>query len=103
MHPIIVSLHNAVPCFSIDNWGKINFWGKKKNDGSSKVLHHIMSVFNVENCHRFIENFKCEVTSYEIISALETFPVEHVRDISKKMLNEYNLNMKEILNKISQK
>lgn len=37
MHPIVISLHNAVPCYSIDNWGTTNFWGKRIDDGSSKV------------------------------------------------------------------
>ena len=44
MHPIIVSLHNGTPCYSIDYWGTTDFWGNHLDDGSSKVAH-ILKVF----------------------------------------------------------
>jgi len=39
MHPIVVSLHNAVPFFSFDNYGKKLLGGRRYTDQSSKILH----------------------------------------------------------------
>ncbi|MCD8282795.1 MAG: hypothetical protein LUC22_06050 [Prevotella sp.] len=39
MHPIIVSLHNAVPFFSFDNYGLKHFNGIFASDKSSKIRH----------------------------------------------------------------
>ena len=96
MHPIVVSLHNVVPCFSLDIWGKEDFWGNKKNDGSSKVKH-IMNVFGVSHNHRFIEHGKCNVSVVEIMKGLHEFPINHVRNIANNYLEQYNLMMNDML------
>lgn len=90
MHPIVVSLHNAVPCYSIDNWGKENIFGRKRDDGSSKIKH-IMDVFGVGQNHSYIENYKCAVNSKKIIDSIENFPVE---DVTEKALNYYKKYLK---------
>lgn len=100
MHPIVVSLHNGVPCYSIDNWGRTNFWGHKIDDGSSKVLD-ILRRFNVENCHKFIENSHCDVTSNEIFDALQNFPVDYVNEKAKALLGEYKQMMTNIITAIN--
>lgn len=39
MHPIVVSLHNANPFFSFDNYGMRKLNGLRCNDSSSKIKH----------------------------------------------------------------
>lgn len=96
MHPIVVSLHNAVPCYSIDNWGTMNFWNKPKNDGASKVLD-IMNDFGVSNNHIFIAQNKANITAENIVSCIEKFPVNHVKRVSNEKLEEYRSMMTTIL------
>ena len=62
MHPIIVSLHNGTPCYSIDFWGNTDFWGRHINDGSSKV-EHILNVFSLRGNRMVIDKGKVELNS----------------------------------------
>ncbi len=96
MHPIVVSLHNSVPCFSIDNWGSTDFWGRKKRDGSSKV-EHIMNVFGVGRNHAMIEKDKCNVSATEIKNAIAEFPKESVAVKADAYLQEYLRMMEDIM------
>lgn len=96
MHPIVTCLHNAVPCFSIDNWGKTDFWGRKKDDGSSKV-EHIMSVFGIKQNHRKIECGRCKVSAQEIVDGILSFPQHDVSIKAKSALSQYNNMMQTIL------
>lgn len=96
MHPIVVCLHNAVPCFSIDNWGRIDFWGNKKNDGSSKV-EHIMKAFGVGMNHRLINKSKCEITADEIIKSIKDFPKSLVQNTASGYNEKYNIMMEHII------
>lgn len=96
MHPIVSCLHNAIPCFSIDNWGRKDFWGNNKNDGSSKV-EHILKVFGVEKNHRQINQDKCVVSADEIVKGLLSFPREQVQAKAEQLLDEYNLMMTTML------
>lgn len=99
MHPIIVSLHNCVPCFSIDHWGTKDFFNRTVRDGSSKV-EHIMGLFGLKNNVRPIDNGICNVDATEIVKAIETFPCSHVFDIAKEKYNEYVTMMEEIMKSI---
>lgn len=89
MHPIVVSLHNAVPCFSLDNWGRVNFWGEKVDDGSSKI-QHIMEKFGVANNRRKINHGICDVTVEEIYEGIRNFPKDAVRQKAACYLQKYN-------------
>ena len=100
MHPIVVSLHNAVPCFSLDNWGRVNFKGEKVDDGSSKI-QHIMEVFGVSSNHRMINRGSCDVTMQEIYEGIKNFPKENIQKKAVLYLQEYNEMMKMIINKLS--
>lgn len=95
MHPIVVALHNAVPCFSIDIWGTTNFWGKKKDDGSSKV-YHIMNVFGVSKNIAKVENNKCQIMPETIIDGILNFPIKAVKEKSQQL----SLNYYEMMNSI---
>lgn len=99
MHPVVVCLHNAIPCFSIDNWGRIDFWGRKINDGSSKV-EHIMSVFGVLANHKSITRSYCNVSAIEIVNAIKSFPKDKVKSISDDLCKRYEDMMDDIINSI---
>lgn len=98
MHPIIVSLHNAVPCFSLDDWINYNFWNKPQNDGSSKV-EHIMSVFGVQNNRRVISDGVCSVTSNEIVNGIINYPRDRVKQTAAQMYDAYCEMMNNIISK----
>lgn len=102
MHPIIVSLHNAVPCFSIDHWGTKDFFNRTVRDGSSKV-EHIMGVFGLKNYVKPIDNDICNVEASVIVDAIQKFPCEHVRKVALDKYDEYLKMMCEIMNKITTK
>lgn len=96
MHPIIVSLHNSVPCFSIDHWGTKDFFNRTVRDGSSKV-EHIMGVFGLKNNVRPIDDGICDVNVNDIVNAIETFPCSHIAKIAKEKYIEYETMMEEIM------
>lgn len=102
MHPIIVSLHNAVPCFSIDHWGTKDFFNRTVRDGSSKV-EHIMGEFGLKNYVKPIDNDICYVEASVIVDAIQKFPCEHVRKVALDKYDEYLKMMDEIVNKITTK
>lgn len=102
MHPIIVSLHNAVPCFSIDHWGTKDFFNRTVRDGSSKV-EHIMGVFGLKNYVKPIDNDICYVEASVIVDAIQKFPCEHVRKVALDKYDEYLKMMGEIMNIITTK
>ena len=95
MHPIVSSLANGVPCFSIDNWGIVGFWGKKKISKSSKV-YDVLSQYGLTDYWCSIENGKCKTTVEEIIEKLHNFPKDKVKTISEKRVDAYK-NMMECI------
>lgn len=89
MHPIVVSLHNAVPCFSIDNWGTTNFWGKRVNDGSSKV-QDILGRYGLAGNRKEVDAGHCNVNATEIFAALDAYDKEKVAEISALQFKRYD-------------
>ena len=96
MHPIVVSLHNAVPCFSIDNWGIRNFFGKAAHCNSSKVKD-ILSVFGIGDNHAYIENGRCDVCPQLIIDKITEYPINSIKEHSVAYLKKYNEMMDKML------
>ncbi len=96
MHPIVVSLSNAVPCVSIDNWGRTDFFNRKIDDGSSKV-EDIMKVFGVESNHFMVSDGICKLSAEQIVSCIERFPVTSVMEKSSQMYNLYVEMMSDVL------
>ena len=97
MHPIVVSLHNSVPCFSFDNYGVERF-KLLVNDESSKIFH-IMKKFGV------LENrISCKGKFYKapspdyVIDKLNSFNKERVSEIANQYLSLYKKMMNDILN-----
>lgn len=97
MHPIVSSLTNAVPCFSLDNWGATDFGGHKKDIGSSKV-YDVLSQYGLTDYWCQINHDKCNIDVETIIEKLRVFPIEKTREISRKRLDHYNHMMQRILN-----
>lgn len=96
MHPIVSSLTNGVPCFSIDNWGIVDFLGKKKTSKSSKV-YDVLSQYGLTDYWCAIENGKCNTTVEKIIEKLHNFPTDKVKQISIKRVNVYKNMMERII------
>lgn len=96
MHPIVVSLHNAVPCFSIDHWGTRNFWGHSTDNGSSKVAD-VLGRFGLKENRAVIENGKCAVSTDLIVDKILNFPQEEVRRFSTEWTETYKVMMDDIL------
>lgn len=100
MHPIVVALHNAVPCFSIDIWGNRNFWGKTTDTTSSKV-YDILNLFGINNNIRPVINGTCNVSAKEIIAGLDRFPKEDIKKKADNQYDKYKEMMEGIINSIS--
>lgn len=95
MHPIVSSLTNGVPCFSIDNWGVVDFWGNKKSSNSSKV-YDILSQYDLTKYWSPINKGRCAVSVYDIVNLLRSFPVETVKETSKQRVEKYKFMMESI-------
>jgi polysaccharide pyruvyl transferase WcaK-like protein len=99
MHPIIVSLHNGIPCFSFDNYGNISIGFV--NSKSSKI-YHIMDAFNVLS-NRVTGKRRVWVplmTMPEplfVYEKITSFNSERVLEISRRYYNEYLHMMAEML------
>lgn len=100
MHPIVVCLHNGVPCYSIDNWGALDFFKRRINDGSSKV-QDIMKIFSLEGNHSFISCEKCSVSPISIVKAIMSYPQKDVFRQSILMTKEYQNMMNKLLSVIA--
>lgn len=96
MHPIVSCLSNAVPCYSLDNWGATNFWGKKILSKSSKV-YDILNQFELGDYITTIEEGKCNVTIKDIVEHINAFPTEKVKEKAQERLTVYNTMMENIL------
>lgn len=102
MHPIIVSLHNNVPCFSFDNYGIAKF-RIFVNNKSSKIFH-IMKEFNVLNNRiSSISIIKKNPEPEAVLNKLKLFDKELVEKISMEYYNLYVDMMNSILNTLNQK
>ncbi len=96
MHPIVVSLHNAVPCYSIDNWGTRDWRGKATNNGSSKV-EDIMKICGVGTNRVAINLVDCHIDAERVVDAIISFPVDRVRKEASILYDNYKTMMQQIL------
>lgn len=96
MHPIVSSLTNAVPCFSIDNWG-IKGKGTEETKVSSKV-YDVLCQYNLQSYWTSIEKNKCDISVKKIFDLIQNFPKEGVREITVRRIERYNNMMTTILN-----
>lgn len=101
MHPIVVALHNSVPCYSIDHWGSKNFWGCKNKRNTSKVLN-ILKRYCLESNYYQTNRGYCSINMIDIVNGIVNFPREAVKNQSNMMLSDYNQMMDNILEKLCQ-
>ena len=85
MHPIIVSIHNSVPFFSIDQHGK-NLVGRF--DKSSKV-YDLLSRTGLLEYRVSVRDYK-KLNPSIIMNRLENFDKRKCKEISDNLLEKYN-------------
>ena len=101
MHPIIVSLHNANPFFSFDNYGIKKLNGLWSDDYSSKIKHILSLAGLPENrisCLR--RSFVAPVPEL-VLERLMNGNKEKMMFFSMDYLKKYNIMMQEIVSAIS--
>lgn len=94
MHPIVISLHNAVPCFSFDLYGivKCHFY---VNERSSKI-YHIMNNFGcIQNRISLKGRYKEPSVDY-VLERLDNFDISQVKNRATHLLDEYKKMMSDI-------
>lgn len=96
MHPIVVALHNAVPCFSLDFYGRRNFLGMPRREKTSKVFH-IMREFHVEMNYRMVIHGKTAANAEEIVEGIINFPIDMVRAQAAVYSQKYHQMMANLL------
>lgn len=97
MHPIVICLHNRVPCFSFDHYGNgpLLFANKK----SSKI-YDIMNRADMLNCHYFMRNHILFPSPYYVFKCIMDYPKEKASSFSSKMQDECVQNMEMIVSKL---
>lgn len=99
MHPIIVCLHNAVPCFSFDHYGKGPIL--MSNMKSSKI-YHIMNKADLLDNHYFLRNHIRFPQPEYVYEKIKNFPIQRIRDFSDKQSDECLANMRDLVNALKQ-
>ncbi|MGN0069441.1 MAG: polysaccharide pyruvyl transferase family protein [Prevotella sp.] len=101
MHPIVVSLHNAVPFFSFDNYGIKRFNGLLSSDKSSKIKHLVqlagLSEYRI-SC--FSRTFQVPAAS-DVYKKLNTFPIEISRMFSNNYYKLYEAMMLQMIHSLN--
>ena len=93
MHPIIVSLHNANPFYSIDTYG---FANKGKLDVNSSKIYQILNRFNLLN-NMYNPLLKIvPPTPMEVYEKIINFDKDKCLKIAYSMYLDYSLMMNEI-------
>lgn len=103
MHPIVVSLHNAVPFFSFDNYGTTRLNGILSDDNSSKIKH-ILSLAQ-------LTDYRVSVLSRgfhapdakDVYTKLASFDKNKCKAFAEKYEKRYNNMMDDILNNFLKK
>ncbi|MFZ5940859.1 MAG: polysaccharide pyruvyl transferase family protein [Bacteroidota bacterium] len=95
MHPIVVSLHNAVPFFSFDDYGIVKF-RYFTNEESSKI-YNILSYagFLANRTGTIGRNYRCPEPE-KVLALVRDFDQEWCRRFSEKQLENYNKMMQQI-------
>ena len=95
MHPIVVCLHNAVPCCSFDNYG-VSHMRIFIEDKSSKIYQILNNFGIIENRYRARGLFLDKPTPKQVLDRLECFDKKKVQNIAFEYVERYKCMMKEI-------
>ena len=95
MHPIVVSLHNCVPCFSFDNYGvtKFRFFVNERSSKIYHILNHFGILSNRICCRRF---FKRIPSPDSIFSKITSFDKTSIKNKNEALLDVYKKMMLDI-------
>ncbi|MDR2955366.1 MAG: polysaccharide pyruvyl transferase family protein [Prevotella sp.] len=106
MHPIIVSLHNAVPFFCFDEYGTIekripytNKFGKYLRE-SSKIYHILSKIGLLDNIISIKKDMK-KITSQEVVEKLLSIDKQQLMDFSKRQQESYEKGMNKLLENLN--
>lgn len=101
MHPIVIALHNAVPCFSFDQYGKVRL-RYFVNNKSSKIYHILNHFGCIDNRVSIQGNYKIPTVDY-VLSRLESFDRKMVQEHAEAYLERYKRMMLDIEEVITNK
>jgi hypothetical protein len=94
MHPIVIALHNAVPCYSFDQYGKVKLH-YFVNEKSSKV-YHILNQFGCLNNRISIQGNYTAPSVDHVLQCLEFYDKDKVREVANSYLERYKKMMLDI-------
>lgn len=100
MHPIIVSILNTTPFFSIDQHGKFLFHGRVQLSKSSKTYDLLTNLGLIE--YRIAQKSLYSVTTDSIIDHIISFDLQKCSDSAKLMKARYLLMMNHILDTLNE-
>lgn len=95
MHPIVISLHNAVPCFSFDQYGTKTL-NLIPNEKSSKIYHILDKAGFKDNRVTNMGSYSKVPAPVEVLNRINTFDIEKCRNFSNNQQREYNEMMSHI-------
>lgn len=101
MHPIVVSLHNAVPFYSFDNYGVVRLNGLIANEKSSKIYHLLNKAGFAEFRTPTIKRNFTVPTPDRVLESLMDFNTTKELEFSQFYYSQYRSMMDSILNAIS--
>lgn len=99
MHPIVVCLHNVVPCFSFDHYG--NGPILMSNRKSSKI-YHILDKADLLDNHYFLRNHLMYPNPEYVYEKILNFPIHRIREFSKEQSHKCLANMRDLVNALKQ-
>lgn len=93
MHPVLVSLHNAVPVYAFDTYG---FKGGFQFDNKSSKTYQIMRRFDLL-CNYYNRLYNSLPTPEEVHNRIQTTNTAKIAQIAAEMLSQYKNMMSELL------
>lgn len=88
MHPIVVSLHNSVPCFSFDNYGLVRL-RYFVNEKSSKIYHILKEFDLLGNRVSCKGNKSVSISANRVLELLDSYDKHHVMKMGKEFHVRY--------------
>lgn len=90
MHPVVVSIHNGIPFFSFDNYGRKRFNGMLTDDRSSKIKHIL------DEALLSIQRISCIGRGFtppppeDVLQRIMSFPHANSKAFAANYLEKYN-------------
>lgn len=101
MHPIVVSLHNAVPFFSFDNYGKKLLGGRRYTDQSSKILHLLSLADLTDNRLSCLKAGFTPPVAAAVFRQLRSCPIQKEQAFAQAYGLQYQQMMADIMDSIT--